>query len=303
MVQELDARQTFSARLHQALGALGLPVRGRATWLHERTGLSKKAAGKWLNAEAMPETKRIEGLAKLLNVDARWLLSGQGVAPEDDNKQPSRQTTTLPARLHAARLARRYEVADAARVTGVTPERWEAWERGEDLPPPPRLAIIAGALGVPLHELTGGEPSHANVVPVVRNPFATSRRIPLVSSVQAGNWTEVRGHLPEDVKWLEAEDVSPDAFAVKVEGDSMEPAFPEGTTLIVDPAARTQDMINMIGRYVIARLPDTNEATFKRLVRDAGRYMLKAINPAYPIIFVTGECEIVGVVVQARQDL
>lgn len=96
MVQELDARQTFSARLHQALGALGLPVRGRATWLHERTGLSKKAAGKWLNAEAMPETKRIEGLAKLLNVDARWLLSGQGVAPEDDNEQPSRQTTLLP---------------------------------------------------------------------------------------------------------------------------------------------------------------------------------------------------------------
>lgn len=80
MVHELDARQAFSARLHQALDALGLPVRGRATWLHDRTGLSQKAVGKWLNAESMPDTKRLEGLAKLLSVDARWLLSGQGEA-------------------------------------------------------------------------------------------------------------------------------------------------------------------------------------------------------------------------------
>lgn len=272
--------------------------------LADAVGVSQPMISK-LERGVTGETSLLIRIARVTGVRPEWLESEEGPMNATPAIEPAPRVAPdaiLPARLHTARLAHRYEVADAARVVGVTPERWEAWERGEDLPPPPRLAIIAGALGVPLHELTGGAPDATNIVPIQRNPFAVSRRIPLVTLVQAGHWTEIRETLPEDVGWLEAEDVSPDAFAVKVAGDSMEPTFPEGTTLIVDPAARTPDLFGMLGRYVIARLPDTNEATFKRLVRDAGRYMLKAINPAYPIIFVTSECEIVGVVVQSRQD-
>ncbi|WP_170123459.1 S24 family peptidase [Plasticicumulans acidivorans] len=302
MVHELDARQAFSTRLHQALDALGLPMRGRATWLHDRTGLSQKAVGKWLNAESMPDTKRLEGLAKLLSVDARWLLSGLGemgghnVREDMPASDLSAFTASLPARIRSARLARGYTVEHAATVVGVTAARWEAWERGDDLPPPPRLALISGALGVELDQT----PEPTNIEPYRPGPFTHVRRIPVVSFVTAGAWTEVRERLPDNLECIDAEDVSAAAFAVRVVGDSMTPLFPAGTTLVVDPEARKQ-MDEMVDRFVVARLPNNNEATFKQLVKDAGTFFLKPLNCVYPLIRVTEDCEIVGVVVESRQ--
>lgn len=50
-------------------------------------------------------------------------------------------------------------------------------------------------------------------------------------------------------------------------------------------------------------LSDTNEATFKKLVIDAGRKYLKPLNPNYRTIEINGNCEIVGVVRQIKLNL
>ncbi|TYN14394.1 LexA family transcriptional repressor, partial [Salmonella enterica subsp. enterica serovar Typhimurium] len=48
------------------------------------------------------------------------------------------------------------------------------------------------------------------------------------------------------------------------------------------------------------KLEDENEATFKKLVMDTGRRFLKPLNPQYPMIEISGNCKIIGVVVDAK---
>ena len=54
------------------------------------------------------------------------------------------------------------------------------------------------------------------------------------------------------------------------------------------------------GSLVVAKLDDTNEATFKKYVIDSGRKFLKPLNPSYPLLPINGNCRIVGVVVEAK---
>ena len=57
------------------------------------------------------------------------------------------------------------------------------------------------------------------------------------------------------------------------------------------------------GKLVVAKLTDSNEATFKKLIEDAGRRFLKPLNPDYPMLQVNGNCKIIGVVVRAMLRL
>jgi len=69
-------------------------------------------------------------------------------------------------------------------------------------------------------------------------------------------------------------------------------SYPAGCVIFVDPELEVNN-----GDRVIATIPGSNEATFKVLVKDAGRYYLKPINPQYPIIELTEEMEICGKVI------
>jgi len=59
------------------------------------------------------------------------------------------------------------------------------------------------------------------------------------------------------------------------------------------------------GKYVVVRLDDSNEATFKQLVIEGGRKYLKALNPDWPdrIIEVNVKATICGVIVFKGQML
>ncbi|ELE2255617.1 LexA family transcriptional repressor, partial [Escherichia coli] len=91
-------------------------------------------------------------------------------------------------------------------------------------------------------------------------------------------------------------------FWLEVHGDSMTSpvgiTFPEGMSILVNP-----DKAVHSGCYVIARKKSTNEATFKKYVTEMGRSFLKPLNPQYPIIEIDDDCEIVGVIVDARWDI
>ena len=91
-------------------------------------------------------------------------------------------------------------------------------------------------------------------------------------------------------------------FWLEVHGDSMTSpvgiTFPEGMSILVNP-----DKAVHSGCYVIARKKSTNEPTFKKYVTEMGRSFLKPLNPQYPIIEIDDDCEIVGVIVDARWDI
>ena len=93
-------------------------------------------------------------------------------------------------------------------------------------------------------------------------------------------------------EWLDTTATThPNAFALLVAGDSMEPLFHEGETIVVDPGRVAENR-----SYVIAK--NGGEATFKQLVLDGDHVYLKPLNKDYKTWDMTGvEFRIVGVVV------
>jgi len=53
----------------------------------------------------------------------------------------------------------------------------------------------------------------------------------------------------------------------------------------------------------VAKLSDSNEATFKRLVIDGAQKYLKGLNPAWPLVSINGNCKIIGVAVETKLRL
>lgn len=70
-------KEEFAKRLHKSMDLQNYPLRGRARILSKEFGISDKAASKWLNGEAIPETSKIPLLANFLNISSEWLLSGK----------------------------------------------------------------------------------------------------------------------------------------------------------------------------------------------------------------------------------
>ena len=129
---------------------------------------------------------------------------------------------------------------------------------------------------------------------------AITAYVPLISWVAAGSWRDVADPYPKG----EGEALvpvtcrtGPNAYALRVQGDSMEPVFPNGSIIIVDPAAEPRQ-----GSYVVVRLDEAEQATFKQLVIDGGARYLKPLNPRYPLMEIRESATICGVVRQMVMD-
>lgn len=81
-------------------------------------------------------------------------------------------------------------------------------------------------------------------------------------------------------------------FALQVTDISMEPEFPKGCIIIVDPAGVVRD-----GAYVLA-VDDKDEYIFRQLRINAGVYQLVALNATYGSITISGMERIQGVITQ-----
>jgi SOS-response transcriptional repressor LexA len=178
------------------------------------------------------------------------------------------------------------QFADAAGVSRGAVQQWE--RPGGTAPKRSNQRRVAELLGVSVAELMSGG---SNVSP----GFDVRAEVPLISDVQAGNYTVIDNFNPND--GLERVPVTiaikRHTFALRVQGDSMVgdsiDSFPEGSLLIVEP-----EMQAVPGDYVIA-LNSENQTTFKQLIRDGGELFLKPLNVRYPIRPL-GSAEIIGVV-------
>ncbi|GFZ67449.1 hypothetical protein PSE10B_39710 [Pseudomonas amygdali pv. eriobotryae] len=122
-------------------------------------------------------------------------------------------------------------------------------------------------------------------------------RYPLVSTVAAGAWSEAVEPGFSDRYEISDYKAKGRAFWLEVAGDSMTApsgmSVPEGMLILVDPGVEARP-----GKLVVAKLPSSNEATFKKLIDDAGQLYLKPLNPGYSMIKCTGDCKIIGVAVR-----
>lgn len=126
--------------------------------------------------------------------------------------------------------------------------------------------------------------------------------VPLISSVQAGEWCEIMDtfQVGDAENWLKCPvKHGPNSFCLRVKGDSMKnpgskPSYDPGDLIYVDPSKSPTS-----GDRVVVRLENEQEATFKQYIEEDGRKMLKALNPEWQprYIEINGEATICGVVI------
>lgn len=137
------------------------------------------------------------------------------------------------------------------------------------------------------------------------------KKIPVISEIQAGLFTEA-GQLTGagtciengDYIYVDAE-MTDGVFAMKVRGDSMQPVFQEGDTIVIDPSIRPRP-----GDYVVAErtIDGETSGTFKKY-RERGYddygntiYELVPLNDNYPTLSSNqAQCRIIGVMVEHRR--
>ena len=110
---------------------------------------------------------------------------------------------------------------------------------------------------------------------------ATVRRVPLIGLAQAGGEGYFDdGGYPVGGGWDEVslpEIADPNAYALEISGDSMEPVFRDGDLVIVSPSAPIRR-----GDRVVVRTTG-GEVMAKQLARrSARRVELKSLNPEHP---------------------
>ena len=183
-----------------------------------------------------------------------------------------------------------------------------AWVNGHAKPQTSRLAQMAMMSGIPLGVLKAylfdGEPlppltirggAPASSTPGVngnRRP-KPGNRIPLVNSIAAG-WGSERTDLDHGDwadAWIDRGDIAdPDARAFKIEGDSMEPAFPSGEIVVTSPALA--ESVKPGTPCVVQFAPDRNSENCIRYVHPGakpGTVELRPHNPKYSARVVTRE--------------
>lgn len=219
----------------------------------------------------------------------------------DMNKAPEMLKDRILERRTALGLSQ-HQLAEKAGVSQVTIQHLESGRNATSK----KLLEIARALGVTAEWLDSGVDRarmDSNVQLAEAQP--ESYRYPVISWVAAGAWAEAVEPFPpgfSDRYEMSDYNSKGAAFWLEVKGDSMTSpvgtSITEGMLILVDTEADATP-----GKLVVAKLADSNEATFKKLVEDGGRRFLKPLNPAYPTEMCAEGCRIVGVVVRAMIKL
>lgn len=123
--------------------------------------------------------------------------------------------------------------------------------------------------------------------------------VPLISWVQAGNWENVIDNLApgEGERIQTTYKAKKHTYALRVRGDSMEPKFPSGCIIIVEP-----EQCPTSGQYVIVR-QNGDEATFKQYIEDGSSKYLKPLNDRYPIMEMRKDAVFCGVIRRMEMDI
>ncbi|MEG9489352.1 XRE family transcriptional regulator [Mannheimia indoligenes] len=215
---------------------------------------------------------------------------------------------TLGERIKKFRMALGLNQKDFAEACGKldTREKASKWgqsrignyETGTRMPDLEDIRIISSALNIEPSDLAFGS---SNIIPATIG----TTKVPIISYIQAGQWTGIDDFRETcgDYEYILTDlDVSENAFALEIKGDSMEPDFIEGDRVIIDP-----DVQPHAGEFVAAINGDY-EATFKkyRPLEDLDEYgrqhfELIALNPDYhKLSTLKQEIRIIGTMVEHR---
>ena len=221
----------------------------------------------------------------------------------------------MAQRIRQQRKLKRMNQTQLAKSAGVSQQLISKLEKGTVVETS-TVVSVASALGVTAEWLKTGNNPHwlateegkriADTQNTQPGPLKVGR-IPLISWIQAGNFCTSPDLLaPGDAEdWLPTvKRHSPHSYALRVKGDSMVAPYPgqrtflPGSIIYVDPETPVNN-----GSLVIVKIHDTEEATFKMYSEDGSKRYLRPLNPQFPVIEMTEDMTICGVVVGCYTDI
>lgn len=210
---------------------------------------------------------------------------------------------TLGQRIAFYRKAKKMSQAQLAEACGwASQSRVGNYEKDTREPSLADLSLLADKLGIDRTLLTGDKPPPPVTNAIPEKYFKSSYAFPVVSWVSAGLGCEAlqkeyyEDYINTDINAGE------NGFWLEVKGDSMTAqkgiSFPEGMHILVNPDTYVRG-----NDFIVAKLIDTNEATFKQYVEEAGIKYLKPLNSAYKMQELDARWQVIGKVVDARWRL
>ena len=195
---------------------------------------------------------------------------------------------------------------EVGKRVGCSQAAVSAWERNEKLPSMKKLRTLADLYGVSIEELSKGEriPVLKEIEYVPSDRTKKFIRVPVVGRIPAGIPIEAIEDI-EDWEDFPIDDTVPGHryFALKVKGDSMEPEYRDGDTVIVQQQEECQSGDDC------AVMVNGDDATFKRVRVQNSGITLQPLNTRYGPVFYSKQevdslpVKILGVVVEVRRKI
>jgi SOS-response transcriptional repressor LexA len=252
--------------------------------LAERTGMAKSYLSQIETGYAPPpRNEKIQRIADALDLAPETLLETARLSELPDPvkahllrlvEKAKRAIRGLPP---GAEDAEPEEPGDAA---GEAPERGPA--DGPAARPTGALDLDALHRSGLLHHLARADDAVAGEEETI-----ALRAVPIINKVAAGyprEFTDL-GYpvgIADDYISVPAEMADPNAFAVRVVGDSMEPKYREGDVIVISPAAPVHSGDDCFVRFAPGSGPGEDESTFKRVFFDGpDQVRLQPLNERY----------------------
>ena len=170
------------------------------------------------------------------------------------------------------------------------------WLSGSSAPSGERLVKLSNELQVDAAWILTGQGGMNDRLDnsVDLNPIATVIYAPVLSWVQAGDFTDMESisNLAECEMLPLVPGAGRRSFYLEVKGLSNAPYFEEGEKICIDPDWCLEDI--QTGEMVVVKCNDT--ATFKALISESNGYYLKPLNPNWSeqVIPLNEDCVLVG---------
>jgi len=183
---------------------------------------------------------------------------------------------TIGSRIKQLRKSQKLTQGKLGDLVGVSDVTVGYWERDVNEPQFQTLMAVAEVLDTSVNYLKygieGSEPSIRDARPIVR-------LLPVLSYVQAGNWTSIRSLENYEIEqWLPAPpNAGKNSFYMIIQGTSNSPHFNNGDFVCIDPDIPFESV--QTGEMIVVQ--SEGDATFKALVRDYNRIYLQALNPNF----------------------
>ena len=197
-------------------------------------------------------------------------------------------------RLRSVREQRNLSQKQVADYLGITSQAYGYYERGERNPGSDNLRKLANYFDVSVDYLLGRDQDQNQI---------NNRYIPLLGSVPAGIPIEAIEDIEEYIDIYPRFVKHGELFALRVQGDSMEPDLRNGDIVVIEKQEFVEN-----GDVAVVRV-NGEDVTLKRVKVSTKGLMLIPSNPAYDPVFFDSDqvatlpVTIIGKVIEIRRRL